>query len=329
MHGPRRIGILIYEGVNALDVAGPLEAFTSAPADADGQPAYERVVMAAGPSLDVTTESGLGLHAAVLAGEAAACDTLIVPGGCGVREPETQARIVEALRRHAPAARRIASVCTGAFALAAAGLLDGRRATTHWRFASLLAEQFPTVRVDDGPIHLRDGHIYTSAGVTAGVDLSLALIEEDLGPAAALAVARELVVYLRRPGGQAQFSEPLNFQARAGARFSELAAWIATSLSEDLSVEALAARAGMAPRTFARQFREVFGTTPASYVEALRVQAAQDRLSVTSAPAKQVGASVGFASPEVFGRAFLRRLGVTPAAYRASFSLASQEDQDP
>jgi transcriptional regulator GlxA family with amidase domain len=312
-----KIGVLGYEGVTALDVVGPTEAFASA--WVDDQRAYEVVLL--GPTRKpFTAESGLvfkphrGLDAKV------DLDTLIIPGGCGLRNPRINAKVVSWIRTNAPRIRRIASVCTGIYGLGATGLLDGRRATTHWRFARDVGEKFPEIRLESNALFLKDGAFYTSAGVTAGIDLALALIEEDLGAPAALAVARELVVYLKRPGGQEQFSEPLQFQIESTDKLAELASWMRGHLRSDLSVEALAARACLCPRQFTRRFTRVFQRTPAAFVEDLRLAEAQKRLSMRSITVEGVAASVGFRSADAFRRAFERRFGISPTHYRRQFS---------
>lgn len=207
------------------------------------------------------------------------------------------------------------SVCTGLYGLAATGLLDGRRAATHWNHASDAARQFPNVTIESNVLYLADPPFYTSAGITAGIDLALALVEEDHGSALALAIARELVVYLKRPGGQAQFSRPLQFQSRATDRFAELAAWLPEHLGEDLTLTALAERAHSSPRHFARLFKEAFGTTTADYVETLRLETARERLGASGHTLDTIAASVGFRSADVFRRAFERRYGVPPSLY--------------
>jgi transcriptional regulator GlxA family with amidase domain len=217
--------------------------------------------------------------------------------------------------------RRIASVCTGIYGLAPTGLLDGRRVTTHWKFAADVARKFPRLKVQPDAIFVRDGAFHTAAGVTSGIDLSLAFVQDDLGPQAALAVARMLVVYLKRPGGQEQFSEPLRFQMRSNDRFSEIAAWMAGHLNGDLTVEALAARACVCTRHFSRRFKHVFGSTPALFVEGLRLDEARRLLSSDCAPVKNVAEAVGFGSADSFRRAFERRFRISPTGYRGRFSL--------
>jgi transcriptional regulator GlxA family with amidase domain len=227
--------------------------------------------------------------------------------------------VAEWVKSRADKIRRVASVCTGVYGLAAAGLLDGRRVTTHWRYARDVAQKFPKLKLDPNILHCRDGHFYTGAGVTSGIDLSLALIEEDFGPSVALAVARELVVYLKRDGGQEQYSEPLKFQTRSKDRFGDLAAWMQGHLEHDLSVETLAQRARLCPRHFARRFKDVFGATPARFVEHLRLGEARERLCLPDQTVDSVARSVGFGSPDAFRRAFERRFGINPTAYRKRF----------
>jgi transcriptional regulator GlxA family with amidase domain len=230
---------------------------------------------------------------------------------------------VDWIARAARRARRTTSVCTGSYLLAAAGVLDGRRATTHWAFCDGLAERYPAVDLDPEPVFVRDGDVWTSAGVTAGMDLALALVEEDLGAEVALAVARLLVVFLKRPGGQAQFSGALAAQQATRPALRELQTWIAAHLDEDLSIAALAARAGFSERSFARAFRAEVGQTPAAYVETLRVERARTLLEDGAESLEAVARAAGFSSAEVLRRAFHRRVGVGPAAYRERFRLAA------
>ncbi len=257
-------------------------------------------------------------------------DTLIIPGVPVDEHCTLQPELVAWIRRHAPRARRVCSVCTGAFYLAAAGLLDGRRATTHWRDAPHLAQRFPNVQVDADPIFIRDvgrregeGVVWTSAGVTAGIDLALALIEEDLGHAVAMQAARRLVVFMKRPGGQSQFSAALAAQASANGPFEALHSWMAAHLREDLSVERLAERIRMSPRTFARRYVDEVGRTPAKTVSALRLEAASRALAESRRPLKRIALDCGFGSEQNLRRAFLRRFGVLPLDYRERFMSAS------
>jgi transcriptional regulator GlxA family with amidase domain len=223
------------------------------------------------------------------------------------------------VRARASGARRVASVCTGAFLLAAAGLLDGKRAVTHWMHCAELARRFPAIRVEPDPIFVRDDAIWTSAGVTAAIDLALALVEDDVGRSLALAVARHLVMFLKRPGGQAQFSTALSLQS-AEDRFGTLHDWISRRLADDLSLPALARQAGMSERSFSRRYTEATGITPARAVERLRVEAARRLLSDTRLPVKRIAARCGFGSEETLRRSFMRLLAATPQDYRARFS---------
>jgi transcriptional regulator GlxA family with amidase domain len=246
-------------------------------------------------------------------------DTLLVAGGEGAEVAAADPALVEWVRQRATQARRVASVCTGAFLLAAAGVLDGRRAATHWLYCAKLAQRFPAVRVESDPIFVCDGPVWTSAGVTAGIDLALALVEEDLGRSMALSVARYLVVFLKRPGGQAQFSATLSLQT-AEDIFGALHDWITGHLAEDLSLSVLANRAGMSERSFSRHYAEATGLTPARAIERLRVEAARRLLSESRLPVKRIAQRCGFGSEETMRRSFLRLLTVTPQDYRTRFS---------
>jgi transcriptional regulator GlxA family with amidase domain len=212
--------------------------------------------------------------------------------------------------------------------LAPTGLLNGRRVTTHWLFCRDLAARFPKIKVDADALYIRQGKFYTAAGVTAGIDLSLALIEEDFGPQVALAVARELVVYLKRPGGQEQYSEPLKFQAQASSRFADLAPWIVAHLEDDLSVERLAEKVSLCPRQFSRRFKDEFRNSPAAFVQRLRLDEARKRLSAAESNVEGVARSVGFQDPDSFRRAFVKRFGVAPSTFRGRF-VASRGNRSP
>lgn len=320
---PTRIGLLGYDGITALDLVGPMEAFAAAAIDAGEGPArrcYEVGIIGL-TSKQFQAESSLAIKPHYTIKDAPEVDTLILPGGSGLRQKDTNAIVSAWLKSQAGRIRRIASVCTGIYGLAPTGLLDGRRVTTHWRFVRDVAQRFPRLNVDPNALFLKDGPFYTSAGITAGIDLSLALIEEDYGAAVALSVARELVVYLKRDGGQEQYSEPLRFQAQAGDRFADLAAWILSHLHQDLSVDALAEQACLCPRHFSRQFKHVFGVTPAAFVESLRLDEARRRLTTPHYTIEKVATSVGFQSADAFRRAFERRFGVPPSTYRSRFEL--------
>ncbi len=336
---PRRVVIVAFEAAQLLDIAGPLQTFATACelAAGRGDAADQRrwpydialVSRAGGP---VRTTSGLVVETQPFSAVARQpIDTMIAVGGRGVQVAARDARVVRWLTRAAARARRVCSVCTGAFLLAETGLLAGRRATTHWEFCARLKERHPDIRVEADPIYIRDGRIWTSAGITAGIDLALALVEDDLGRQVALRVARHLVVFLKRPGGQAQFSEPLKAQAATVGpddQFTALHAWMAGNLAGDLSVDRLAARAGMSPRHFARLYAARHGTTPAKAVEVLRVEAARRALEETAVPIKRVAAICGFGDEERMRRSFLRRLGSNPLDYRRRFAAQAIEAAD-
>jgi transcriptional regulator GlxA family with amidase domain len=314
------VGIIGYPGVVALDVVGPFDAFAIASDLAGGPtPRYRCVLLS--PTRDpFKAESGLQfLPDYSLEHVRAEFDTVLVAGGGGARDPAISAPIAAWLKRRAPRCRRIGSVCIGIYALAPSGLLDGRRATTHWRFAADVARRFPAVTVDPDAIYIESGPFWTSAGITAGIDLALALIEADFGSELALAVAREMVVYLKRDGGQAQYSAPLRFQTAARDRLSDLIAWVSSHPQQDLSVEALAARICVSPRNLTRQFVRAFGLPPGRLVEILRLDEARRRMTVTQTPIARIAESVGFHSPDVFRRAFERRFHTTPRHYRERF----------
>ena len=324
---PKRIGFLGYDGVQALDLVGPLEAFMSARAEhsnGDGEVMYETVVIGL-TNKAFSAETGVVLNPHTAIEKAPPLDTLIIPGGRSLRSGSTSSAISSWVKQHANRIRRIASVCTGVYALALSGLLDGRTVSTHWRFARDLANRFPALNVDSNALFIKDGKFYTSAGITAGIDLALALIEEDCGRRVAVSVARELVVYLKRPGGQEQFSEPLQFQTQATDSFADLALWARAHLNRDLSVEALAKRACLCPRHFSRRFKQTFGVTPVAYVETLRLNEARRRLAEHNMTVEGVGASVGFKSGKAFRKAFERRFGVNPSSYRRRFGARAND----
>src|SRR6185437_1177571 len=312
----RRIGILVFDAVQALDVTGPADAFAAAE-----RGAYEVVLVGTGRGR-LRSESGIRLQADCTLATRLEFDTVIVPGGRGLRANiKLQACVGAWVRARAPRTRRIASVCTGAFGVARSGLLDGRRVTTHWNYAAELARAFPRLRVEANAILLRDGRFYSSAGVTASIDLALALISEDFGPAAAVHAARQLVVYMQRSGGQEQYSAPLRAQAQAPDRLGEAAAWAASHLREPLAVEALAARAHLSPRQFSRAFRRAFQTTPAAYVQRLRLDESRRLLGERGSRVEAVASAVGYASADVFRRAFERQFGLPPSAFRGRFQV--------
>jgi transcriptional regulator GlxA family with amidase domain len=315
----RQVEILAFQDVQLLDVAGPLQVFASANEVAirlGDAPLYAPLVVSAGGP--VIASSGLGLVTAQLPPAGARLDTLLVAGGPGVHAAAADSVLLDWVCARAARARRTASACTGAFLLAAAGLLEGRRAATHWMHCAELARRFPSIRVEPDPIFVRDGALWTSAGVTAAIDLALAMVEEDAGRSLALAVARHLVMFLKRPGGQAQFSTVLSLQG-AEDQFDALHGWMAGRLCNDLSLPTLAAKAGMSERSFSRRYAKATGITPARAVERLRVEAARRLLSDTRLPIKRIAARCGFGSEETLRRSFLRLLAATPQNYRARF----------
>jgi transcriptional regulator GlxA family with amidase domain len=317
---PRRVEIVAFPSVQLLDVAGPSQVFAAANERLaeQGLPAGYTVYVVA-PASQVLTTAGLTFATEPLP-TGAEVDTLLVAGGQGVMGASADPAFVRWVRQRSSDARRTASVCTGAFMLGAAGLLDGRRAVTHWRHCGELERRYPLAAVEPDPIFIRDGKIWTSAGVTAGIDLALALVEEDVGRAVALAVARQLVVFLKRPGGQAQFSAALTLQSSESGRFADLHAWIEDHLAEDLSLSRLATQAGMSERSFGRRYREETGLTPGRAVEKLRVEAARRLLLETKLPMKRIATRCGLGAEETMRRAFLRSQGVGPKEYRDRFS---------
>ena len=324
--GPLRIGFLGYQQVNALDVVGPAEAFASAMhVNAKGKLVHCYEVSIIGlTKRSFMAESGIVFQPIVTIDTAPPLDTLIIPGGSGLRLPEVNRKVSNWVSKKAKKTRRLASVCTGIYGLAATGLLDGRRVTTHWRFVDDVAKRFPKLRMEPNALFVKDGQFYSSAGVTAGIDLALALIEEDFGSKLALAVAREMVVYLKRAGGQEQYSEPLQFQTNSNDRFAQLGAWITNNPGKEMSVDSLAGRASLSPRHFFRRFKAHFGVSPAMFVETLRLNEARRRLSAGESSIETVAESVGFKGADSFRRAFERRFRVSPSKYRQNFGLPSQ-----
>jgi transcriptional regulator GlxA family with amidase domain len=327
-----RVAFVVFDGFNMLDLAGPLEALHTATlvgGDPPGRPAsvgtgtarargYETMIatLDGGP---VRSSSGVTVGADVALFDCGALDTLVVVGGLGATVAAEDAALRAALVAAAGRARRTASVCTGALVLAAAGLLDGYEATTHWSSCADLAARHPAIDVAADRIYVHDRDRWTSAGVSAGIDLFLAIVEEDCGRAIAHQVAGWLVVFVRRPGGQGQFSAQLLAEPAGTPAIGELQRWLPDHLSDDLTVTTMARRARMSPRSFARAFRAETGTTPAAYVEALRVEAARRLLESTDLTVAAVAGSVGLRRPETLYRAFRRRLGTTPDSYRQHF----------
>ncbi|MEO3974674.1 GlxA family transcriptional regulator [Streptomyces sp. CAU 1734] len=318
----RPVLAVLFDGVQSLDVTGPVEVFAGA-AILTRDPAAYRLTTASLDGKPVRTSSGLVLVPDTTLAGAPPAHTLLVPGGPGTRHPDPA--LTDWLREHGPRAERLVSVCTGALLLAAAGLLDGRRATTHWASCRELAENHPSVEVDPDPIFVRDGRIATSAGVTAGIDLALALVEEDHGRDAALSIARHLVVFLRRPGNQAQFSAQLAAQTAHREPLREVQSWITEHPGGDLSVTALAARARLSPRHFARAFLEETGTTPGRYVDRIRIEHARRLLEETTRGIEEIARAAGYGTAEAMRRAFVKRLGSPPSEYRRRFRTPVRE----
>jgi transcriptional regulator GlxA family with amidase domain len=321
----RTVLMVLFDQVQSLDVTGPLEVFTGAntwQAGRGGAPAYDVRTASLGGAA-VRTSSGLRLtpDGDLRDPRARHEDLLIVPGGEGSRRPDPE--LTAWLRAHGGQAGRLVSVCTGAFLLAEAGLLAGRRVTTHWAYCGALAARYPEVTVEPDPIFVRDGNLATSAGVTAGIDLALALVEDDLGREAALDIARHLVVFLRRPGNQAQFSAQLAGQLAHREPLRDVQRWIADHPAEDLSVETLARAASLSPRQFARAFAAEVGMSPGRYVDQVRLEAARRRLEDTAEGVEQTARSCGYGTPEAMRRAFVRTLGVSPGEYRRRFHPAA------
>jgi transcriptional regulator GlxA family with amidase domain len=314
----RPVALVAFDGFQLLDLAGPLEVFDAADRLAGG--GCYRCIVATPDGAPVRSTSGVTVAADADLDALEGIDTLVVVGGFGTRALLADDPILDRIGALSRRARRTTSVCTGALVLAAAGLLEGRRATTHWGSCELLAELDPTIAVEADHIYVRDGDRWTSAGVTAGIDLALALVEDDHGPELAHEVAAWLVVFARRPGGQAQFSAQLKAQAAHSPAIVALQRWLPDHLDEDLTVEALARRAAMSPRSFARAFKTETGTTPAAHVEALRVEAARRLLATTDQTVATVARHVGFRHAETLHRAFARQVGTTPDRYRQHFT---------
>lgn len=320
---PHRVVMLGFDGAQVLDVAGPLEVFARTARWLQdhwgfGAPAYE-IELVAHDAGAIETSGGLRLLASRSYLEAGAADTLLIGGGIGYAALLDDAALLDWLRDRATGVSRLGSICTGAMVLGAAGLLDGRRATTHWAYCERLAALAPGCRVDPDAIYVRDGNIFTSAGVTTGMDLALAFVEADWGRSVALAVAQELVLYLKRPGGQSQFSRLLQAQRRDD-RFGDLERWMIDNLAGDLSVPVLAAQAGMSVRHFVRRFTEEMRMPPSRFVVQLRVEHARRRISDGARNLKAIARETGFGDEQRLRRAFQRLLGIAPATYRERFS---------
>jgi transcriptional regulator GlxA family with amidase domain len=318
---PLKIGILGFDGVTTLDLAGPLEAFTVArvgSSDGGLQRCYE-VVLIGVTGRSFVAESGATFKTQKTLDTAPLLDTVVIPGGTGIRSAQVTAKIANWLTQR-KTLRRIVAVSTGVYAVAASGSLEGRQVTTHWRFAPSLAREFPTVQVSQTASFLKDGPFYSCGGGTAAIEMTLSLIDEDYGKAVALGAARELVMDLRPPGEQQNDIKPYNYELDPTERLADLPAWIVAHLQSNLSIEALAKRTSLCPRHFSRLFKQLYDTTPAAYVEQLRLNEARRRLLSSRNSVTTVAASVGFKSADAFRRAFERRFRVTPRDFRAKHS---------
>ncbi len=313
--------MLAFNGADILDITGPLDVFTLAnlllQEASRATPAYRIELVGHVADGVVTTASGIRLLADVACSACVQTDTLLVPGG---PDPGAVAgELINWIRRTSPLARRVGSICSGAFLLARAGLLDGRRATTHWRMIEELQQRFPRIRVEADSIYIKDGPVYTSAGITAGIDLALALVEEDFDRVLALNVARMMVLYLKRPGGQSQFSTSLFIQYREGGTLASTIQWIRENHTQHLNNEVMAAHAAMSLRNFSRIFKQETGTTPARFIERIRLEAAVKYLEETHHALETIARECGFQSGEHFRQAFVRSFRITPGEYRDRF----------
>ncbi|MGO4327640.1 GlxA family transcriptional regulator [Cupriavidus sp. 2TAF22] len=318
-----KIAVLAFPSVQMLDLVGPIDVFNEAARQAGNPGAYQFEIVSPTPGI-LTASNGMTITPdATLDTSSPDIDTLLIAGSPLVNLVEKDTAIRDWINRYAKTVRRIGSVCSGALLLAHTGLLDGRRATTHWNSTARLGRMFPKVKVEPDQIYVKDGNIYTSAGVTAGLDLALAMVEEDFGRAIALKVAREFVMFLKRPGGQSQFSAHLAAQTAEKSAIRDVQNWAVENLNKQLSVDNLAAHAGMSTRNFARIFKQECNVTPADFVEGARLDAARRMLEETRNPLKRVAALTGFGDPNGLRRAFLRRLGVSPAEYRRRFRIAA------
>lgn len=316
---PIALAIVAMPGVQLLDACGPLDVFAEANRQA-GCEAYRLALLACEPGPVVSSSGARLMPDGWLGDDLGPFDTLLVAGTPQAGEQHLRSGVLQWLREQAGNSRRYGSVCTGAFALAAAGLLDGRRVTTHWAVAEALAQRYPKVSVQADAIQVHDGKVRTAAGVTAGLDLALALVEEDLGRELAKRVAGQLVMYFKRPGGQLQFSRQGASSAVGRSALQGLQRYVAANPAQDHAIAKLAARVGLSPRHFARLFQADVGMTPAAWVELARVDAARERLESGLEPPKQVAALCGFANADTLRRAFVRHVGVSPAEYRKRYA---------
>ena len=317
---PRLVVFVVYPDIVLLDLVGPLQVFSHALSTRTQKNGYECVVVSVDGGL-TETNTVVPIPTAPMSSIAERpVHTLVVVGGDGAIPGMRDVNLVDGVKALGARAQRVSSVCSGALVLAAAGMLNGRRAVTHWDDCKMLADRFPEVQVELDPIFVKDGDVWTSAGITAGIDMALAIVAEDLGRMSALNVARSMVAQMVRSGGQSQYSPALGRQVKdGGGRFEALHLWISDNLSSDLSVDALAAQAGMSPRNFARVYTREMGTTPAKVVEAMRIESAQHVLETSSKSLKHIARTCGFKDEDRLRRAFLRTLKVTPSEYRQNF----------
>lgn len=321
---PKLVVFVVYPDIVLLDLVGPLQVFSHALNSATKRNGYECIVVSVDGGL-IETNTVVSIPSQPISNLAnRSVHTLVVVGGDGAIPSMREAKLVSGVKALAERAQRISSVCSGALVLAATGLLNGKRAVTHWDDCKMLADEFPEVHVELDPIFIQDGRVWTSAGITAGIDMALAIVSEDLGRTSALSVARSMVAQMVRSGGQSQYSPALGRQVSDGmGRFEELHEWILDNLAAELSVEVLASKAGMSSRNFSRVYSEVMGTTPAKAVAAMRIESAQDLLESTSKSLKQIARLCGFGSQDRMRRAFQRGIKTTPLEYRRSFQSAA------
>ncbi len=325
MTSPRHVALFAFEGVQVLDITGPASVFAAANDAAGSRHYVVHVVSAKGGLLQSNCAVAIATRA-MKEVRPGSIDTLLIAGGEGeaLRALADDAPVRRWIERTAAGARRYGSICTGAFVLAHFGLLEGKRVATHWASCGLLAQLYPGFDVDANALYVEDGRLWTSAGVTTGIDMSLAIVERDLGPAVAATIAKRLVLYVRRPGFQSQFSPVLAAQSKAGAPFAELIEWMGENLTQSLDVPRLAERSAMSDRTFHRQFTSSVGDTPARFVEKLRLDRARQLIG-TSATLKEIAGKVGFASAATLSQAFERHFGMTPALFREVHAARSEQ----
>jgi transcriptional regulator GlxA family with amidase domain len=325
----KRVVAVVFEDAQILDFTGPLEVFATANREVTDA-VYEITVCSVAGGF-VRTSSGMAVDTVALSAVRGSVDTLLIAGGLGTATALGDPTLLLGIARLAARARRVASVCSGAFLLATTGMLDGKRATTHWQWCDQLARIHPDIDVDPDPIFVRNGNVWTSAGVTCGIDLALAMLDDDHGAAAASIVARQLVVYVQRAGGQSQFSAHLvgsHTTAMESRDYAALLGWIESHLDADLSVGALARRANQSPRHFARRFKDDVGNTPGDHVEGLRLESARKLLETTTFSLAAVAERCGFGTPETMHRSFRRRLNTTPGEHRRHFSRPTRGHLD-